>query len=85
MTMPNNKVGAEAKARWLRAPRAFIREVLINPETGKPFELYPEEERFIRTAFTIRKPLGIEREHPRRYGLVGCLHGCGGAPTTGRP
>jgi phage terminase large subunit-like protein len=27
--------------------------VLINPETGKPFELYPEQERFIREAFTL--------------------------------
>src|SRR5208282_686391 len=39
--------------RWKRDPVAFIREVLMNPETGKPFELYPAQERFLREAFTL--------------------------------
>lgn len=42
-----------AIARWKRDPIAFIREVLINPETGKAFDLYPDEKRFIRLAFTV--------------------------------
>jgi hypothetical protein len=41
----NNKAGI---ARWRRDPVAFIREALINPETGKPFELYPAEISFLR-------------------------------------
>src|SRR4051812_18707911 len=39
-------------SRWRRDPVAFVREVLINPETGKPFELYPAEEQFFRQGFT---------------------------------
>jgi phage terminase large subunit-like protein len=42
-------------AIWKRDPVAFIREVLRNPETGKPFELYPAEERFIREALTPKR------------------------------
>ena len=42
-----------AIARWKRDAVAFVREVLINPETGRPFELYPEQEFFIREAFTM--------------------------------
>jgi len=38
--------------QWRRDPVAFIREVLINPETGEHFQLYPAEERFLRAAFT---------------------------------
>ena len=37
---------------WKQDPLAFIREVLINPETGKPFELYPAQERFVREGLT---------------------------------
>jgi phage terminase large subunit-like protein len=40
-------------SRWKRDPIAFIREVLINPETGQPFELYAEQERFFREALTL--------------------------------
>jgi phage terminase large subunit-like protein len=47
-------VSASAKARWVRDPCVFIREVLINPETGKPFELYPAQERFLRAALTLQ-------------------------------
>jgi hypothetical protein len=28
-------------ARWSRDPIVFIREVLIDPETGRPFETVP--------------------------------------------
>src|SRR5208337_1449704 len=41
-------------ARWKREPVAFIREVLINPETGERFVLYPAQEAFIREALTPR-------------------------------
>jgi phage terminase large subunit-like protein len=40
-------------ARWKRDPVAFIRQALVNPETNTPFELYPDEQRFIRKAFTV--------------------------------
>jgi phage terminase large subunit-like protein len=42
-----------AIARWKRDPIAFVKEVLINPETGQPFQLYPEQERFFREALTL--------------------------------
>ena len=42
-----------AALRWKRDPIAFIREVLINPETGRPFELYPAQIEFIRRAFML--------------------------------
>ncbi|HTQ25278.1 MAG TPA: hypothetical protein VMI09_11325 [Candidatus Binataceae bacterium] len=29
--------------RWRRDPVAFMAEALINPETGKPFTLYPAQ------------------------------------------
>jgi phage terminase large subunit-like protein len=40
-------------ASWRLDPVAFIEGALINPETGKPFELYPAEIEFIRRAFTL--------------------------------
>lgn len=40
------------RQQWRRDPVAFIREVLRDPETGAPFVLYPEQERFLREAFT---------------------------------
>jgi phage terminase large subunit-like protein len=40
-------------ARWKRDPVAFITEVLRDPRTGKPYELFPEQARFIREAFTL--------------------------------
>ena len=33
-------------------PIEFIREVLVDPETGQPFVLYPAQERFLREALT---------------------------------
>lgn len=41
------------KRRWRTDPVAFIREVLIDPETGAPFELYPAEVEFLRAALTL--------------------------------
>ena len=41
------------ETRWRADPAAFVREALIDPETGRPFELYPEEERFLREGFTV--------------------------------
>jgi len=40
-------------ARWKADPVAFVTEVLRNPETGRPFELYPAQKRFLREAFTL--------------------------------
>ncbi len=37
---------------WKKNPVAFVREALVNPETGKPFELYPAQERFLREGLT---------------------------------
>ncbi len=39
--------------RWRRDPVAFIREVLRDPETGKPFALYAAQERFLREALML--------------------------------
>ena len=47
-------IGKAQLARWKRDPVAFIREVLVDPETGAPFELYPAQERFLREAFTLK-------------------------------
>jgi phage terminase large subunit-like protein len=44
---------SNAFARWKRDPIFFITEVLREPRTGKPYELFPEQERFIREAFTL--------------------------------
>jgi hypothetical protein len=44
---------ASAIARWKRDPISFIHEVLVNPETSQPFELYPEQERFLRETLTL--------------------------------
>ncbi|HUY27314.1 MAG TPA: terminase TerL endonuclease subunit [Candidatus Binataceae bacterium] len=38
---------------WRSDPVSFIEGALINPETGKRFELYPAEIEFVRRAFTL--------------------------------
>jgi len=48
------RIDKAAIARWRRDPVAFVGEVLRDPETGKAFELYPAEERFLREAFTLK-------------------------------
>ena len=40
-----------ALQRWRREPTRFITEVLVNPETGRPFILMPWQKRFIEHAF----------------------------------
>lgn len=42
-------------ARWRADPLSFITEILRNPETGQPFELYAAQKRFMRKSLTIRK------------------------------
>ena len=42
---------APSLSRWQRDPCAFIEEVLINPETGKPFKLLPAERDFLEHSF----------------------------------
>jgi len=44
---------ATALARWRNNPASFIESVLINPETGKPFELLPAERAFLEHAFKL--------------------------------
>jgi phage terminase large subunit-like protein len=44
---------SERLNHWRRDPAAFAREVLVNPETGKPFVLFPAEEQFFREGFTL--------------------------------
>jgi hypothetical protein len=41
------------RARWRANPIVFIQQVLINPETTKPFVLLEAERAFLRHAFTI--------------------------------
>src|SRR5712691_3341302 len=38
--------------RWRQDPAAFITEALVNPETGRPFELFEAELVFLKFAFT---------------------------------
>jgi len=40
---------------WRKDPVTFIQDVLRNPETGQPFQLYSEQEQFIREAMTLTK------------------------------
>jgi hypothetical protein len=44
---------SERLARWKRDPVSFIREVLRDPETGRPFVLYEAQEQFLRKALTL--------------------------------
>jgi phage terminase large subunit-like protein len=39
--------------RWRRDPISFIEQVLIDPETGQPFQLYTEQRTFLRHAFEL--------------------------------
>jgi phage terminase large subunit-like protein len=45
---------AGALSRWRANPATFIESVLINFETGKPFELLPAERQFLNHAFQLR-------------------------------
>ncbi len=46
----NNRI-----AKWRKSPETFFTEVLRLPETGEPFELYPEQIIFLRHALTLKK------------------------------
>ncbi len=50
--MAKTKPGSSLE-RWQADSCAFIREVLRNPETNLPFELYPAQVEFLRCAFTL--------------------------------
>lgn len=41
--------------RWQREPISFLEEVLHNPETGKPFELFDAERQFLKHAWETRE------------------------------
>jgi len=47
-------MGSSRAARWKKDPVSFIREVLVDPETGRPFELYTAQEAFFRKALTLK-------------------------------
>jgi phage terminase large subunit-like protein len=40
-------------ARWQANPVSFIEEVLVNPETGEPFELFPAQRQFFEHAWQL--------------------------------
>jgi phage terminase large subunit-like protein len=40
--------------RWKQQPISFITEVLRNPQTGKPFELFPAQRQFFEHAWQLR-------------------------------
>ncbi len=48
-----NNVFIETRERWRANPISFIEEVLINPETNKPFVLLDAERVFLAHAFEI--------------------------------
>ena len=48
------KLDTRALAYWREHPIEFIETVLIDPETGQPFELLPAERLFLEHAFTLR-------------------------------
>jgi hypothetical protein len=46
-------ISSKQVRRWRADPTSFITDVLCNPETGQPFELYPAEVEFTRRGFTL--------------------------------
>jgi hypothetical protein len=48
-----DKLTPSALAAWRADPCSFIETVLINPETGKAFELFAAEREFLKHALTI--------------------------------
>ena len=68
---------AKRAAKWKGDPVLLITEVLRDPETGKPFELYPAQVRFTALAtkrtklseiwFTEGFDLSISRTRPPRH------------------
>src|SRR5215469_15337237 len=42
-----------ALARWRNNPISFIEHVLVDPESGRPFELLPAERAFLAHAFRL--------------------------------
>jgi phage terminase large subunit-like protein len=51
--MSTPALDTSALDRWRASPAAFIEECLVNPETGKPFELLLAERAFLKHALTI--------------------------------
>jgi hypothetical protein len=39
--------------RWRRHPQAFIAEILRDPETGRPFQLFDAQKEFLDRAYLI--------------------------------
>jgi hypothetical protein len=48
-------LNAAAIKRYRKNPDSFVDECLINPETGRPFDLYESERVFLRCAFQLNK------------------------------
>lgn len=53
MKSPLRVLEKSALDRWRNDPVSFIRDVLVDPETGAGFELYPAQVDFLRRAFTL--------------------------------
>jgi phage terminase large subunit-like protein len=51
--MSEQQLTPAALASWRKSPALFIESILVNPETGKPFELLPAERAFLAHAFKI--------------------------------
>jgi hypothetical protein len=49
--MSTVQLDATSLRRWRADPALFVEQVLVNPETGKPFELLPAEQAFLDHAF----------------------------------
>ena len=49
--MELNDTAHDTRARWRADPIAFIEEILIDPETKKPFMLLDAERAFLKHAF----------------------------------
>lgn len=72
-----------AFARYQANPCLFIEEVLYNPETGKPFQLYPAQREFFTHAWEINPATGRLLYEEQTYGapkktgksLTAALHG----------
>jgi phage terminase large subunit-like protein len=51
--MAVNSSQSDERERYRADPCSFIEEVLVNPEDGKPFVLYPEQRVFLRKALVL--------------------------------
>jgi hypothetical protein len=70
------ETSAHLRRRWRSDPASFIHDTMVDPETGKPFELLPAETEFFKHAFkTDRKGRLLYPEQifaaPKKSGKTG--------------